>query len=115
MGDALVDATDIHHDRLLSFENTCEVLISSIQTLKSRVGSLVDIGEKFTAPTLWGSTVLIAYYLSKVSEDFETIKDEDVKYYSQCLRLQIRAMKIDELACKSIGLSSCELMNLLNK
>ena len=38
-----------------------------------------------------------------------------LKYYSQCLRLQIRAMKIDELACKSIGLSNCELMNLLNK
>ena len=40
---------------------------------------------------------------------------DNIKYYSQCLRLQIRAMKIDELACKSIGLSNCELMNLLNK
>ena len=38
-----------------------------------------------------------------------------LKYYLQCLGLLIRAMKIDELACKSIGLSNCELMNLLNK
>ena len=36
-----------------------------------------------------------------------------LKFNSQCLRLQIRAMKIDELACKNIGLS--QLMNVLNK
>ena len=78
MGDALADATDIHHDRLVSLENSCEVLIGSIQTLKSRMGSAVDIGERFTAPTFWGSTAFIAYDLSKVTQDVDTIKEDVV-------------------------------------
>ena len=29
MGDALADATDVHHDRLVSLENNCEVMIGT--------------------------------------------------------------------------------------
>ena len=45
-------------------------------TLRSRVGSSLDIGERYTAPTLWGSTAFIADDLSKVAEEFANLKNE---------------------------------------
>ena len=33
MGDALADATDVHHDRLVNLENNCEIMITAIQTI----------------------------------------------------------------------------------
>ena len=67
MGDALAEATDIHHDRLVSLENNCEVMIGTIQTLKSRIGSAVDIGDKFTAPTFGGLQLLLLSMISRRS------------------------------------------------
>jgi hypothetical protein len=61
------------------------------------------------------STGTLQLLLRQVDDFSVAAKDREIKYYSQCLRLQIRAVKIDELACKNIGLSNCELMNLLNK
>ena len=79
MGYALEEATSLHHDRLCTLEDNLEVMIGMIQTLKSRVGSSVDIGERFTAPTLWGSTACIADELTKVSEDMVALKKEMLK------------------------------------
>ena len=78
MGDALADATDVHHDRLVNLENNCEIMIATIQTLKSRIGTAVDIGDRFAAPTLWGSTSFIAYDLAKASSDIASINAEVV-------------------------------------
>ena len=52
MGDALVDVTSVHHGRLMSLEDNLETLLGMVQTMKAAVGSQVDIGERFTAPTL---------------------------------------------------------------
>ena len=69
MGQALTEVTAIHHDRLFTLEDNVEVIIRMFQTLKSRIGSSVNIGDRFIAPNLWGSTAFIADDLSKVTED----------------------------------------------
>jgi hypothetical protein len=79
MGFALEESTSIHHDRLCTLEDNLEVMIGMMQTLKSRIGSSVDIGERFTAPTLWGSTAFIADDLAKVSEGYELASRADHK------------------------------------
>jgi hypothetical protein len=59
----------------LSKDLYLEVVIGMMQTLKSRIGSSIDIGERFTAPTLWGSTACITDDLTKVSEDVVAFKE----------------------------------------
>ena len=76
MGEVLVESNAVHHDRLVSLEDTLEVMIGMIQTMKSRVGPSVDIGEKFSAPILWGATAFIPDDLSKVGEDISILKSE---------------------------------------
>ena len=51
MSVALEDTVSIHHDRLLFLEENLEVMIGVVQTLKGRVGSALNIGEKYVAPT----------------------------------------------------------------
>jgi hypothetical protein len=75
MGHASEEATSLHHDRLCTLEDNLEVMIGMMQTLKSRIGSSIDIGERFTAPTLWGSTACITDDLTTVSEDMVTLKE----------------------------------------
>ena len=74
MGDAFEESTTLHHERLVTLEDNLEVMIGIMQTLKARVGSSVDIGERYSAPTLWGSTAFIAEDLSKVSEGLNTLE-----------------------------------------
>ena len=76
MSDVLVESNSINHDRLVTLEGNLEVMIGMVQTLRSRMGSSVDIGERYTAPTLWGSTAFIAEDLSKFSEDFASIRSD---------------------------------------
>ena len=52
MARAVGDNIEIHHDRLVSLEDSIETMIGMVQTLKARVGSTIDIGEFFSAPTL---------------------------------------------------------------
>jgi hypothetical protein len=79
MADAVAEATSIHHERLFTLEDTCEVMIGMIQTMKARIGSSVDLGERFTAPTLWGATAFIADDLTKMAHDFSVLQSESVK------------------------------------
>ena len=78
MGQALEEVVDIHHDRLVSMEDSLEVMIGVVQTLKARVGSTIDIGDMYSTPTLWGSTAFIADDLSKVSQGLNTLNSEVV-------------------------------------
>ena len=78
MGDALGQATTIHHERLISLEDNLEILLGMVQTMRAEIGNSVDIGDKFTAPTLWGSTAFIADDLTRVSEDLLTLQSEVV-------------------------------------
>ena len=75
MGEAFEETTSLHHDRLVTLEDNLEVMIGVMQTLKSRVGSSLDIDERFSAPTLWGSTAFIADDLTKVSEGLTALED----------------------------------------
>ena len=74
MGGALSEVTAIHHDRLVSVEDDLEVMIGVVQTIKARTGTAVDLGDRFSAPTLWGSTAAIAGDLSKITKDFDDIQ-----------------------------------------
>ena len=78
MGHALSDVTSIHHDRLLTLEDNLEVLLGMVQTMRAGIGPSVDIGDKFTAPTLWGSTAFMADDLTRVSDDLFTLQSEVV-------------------------------------
>ena len=49
MGDVIVEANAVNHDRLISLEGTLEIMIGMVQTMKSRIGGSADIGEKFSA------------------------------------------------------------------
>ena len=68
MSVALEDTVSIHHDHLLFLEENLEVMIGVVQTLKGRVGSALNIGEKYVAPTLWGATAFIAEEVSNMVE-----------------------------------------------
>jgi hypothetical protein len=76
MGMAVEESTAIHHDRLVSLEDSLEVMIGMVQTLKGRIGSTVDIGEQYTAPTLWGATAFIADDLTRVCEEMSGMKEQ---------------------------------------
>ena len=78
MGDALIDVTSVHHGRLASLEDNLETLLGMVQTLKATIGAPLDIGERFTAPTLWGSTAFMADDLMRVTEDLFTLQAEVV-------------------------------------
>ena len=78
LSDAMFETNSINHDRLVNLEGNLEVMIGMVQTIRSRVGSSVDIGEKYTAPTLWGSTAFIAEDLFKVAEDFSALRSDVV-------------------------------------
>ena len=78
LGDVLSEANVIHHDRLVNLENTIEVMIGIVQTMRSRIGSSVDIGERFTAPTLWGSTGFIADEITNLTEEIASFKEKEV-------------------------------------
>ena len=85
MGLAVEEATSIHHDRLTSLEDNLETMIGMMQTLKSRVGSSLDIGERFTAPTLWGSTAFISDELTKLSDDMVELHTMTIKPIQESL------------------------------
>ena len=87
MGDVLVEVNSVNHDRLITLEGTLEVMIGMVQTMKSRIGSSVDIGQKFSAPTLWGSTAFIADDLTKVSEDLSALQSEVVAPMKEAMTL----------------------------
>ena len=78
MGDVLVEANSTKHYCLIALEGNLEVMIGMVQTIRSRMGNSVDIGEKFSAPTLWGSTAFIANDLTMVSEDFSSMQTDVV-------------------------------------
>ena len=87
MGEAVQDVTAIHHDRLVSLEDDLEVMIGVVQTLKSRLGTTVDLGEQFTAPTLWGAAAFIADDLTKVTQDLEDMYECAIKPMEETLTL----------------------------
>ena len=78
LGDVLSEANVINHNRLVNLENTIEVMIGIVQTMRSRIGSSVDIGERFTAPTLWGSTGFIADEMTRLTAEIAFFKDKEV-------------------------------------
>ena len=73
-----MDVTNVHHGRLVTLEDNLETLLGMVQAMKAKVGSAVDIGDRFTAPTLWGSTAFIAEDLSRVTEVLYTLQAEVV-------------------------------------
>jgi hypothetical protein len=87
MSYALEDTTSLHHDRLVTLEDNLEVMIGVIQTLKSRVrvGSSVDIGERFVAPTLWGSTGFIEEDLTRLSEELRVTTEQIINPMKETL------------------------------
>ena len=74
MGGALAEVTAIHHDRLVSVESDVEIMIGAVQTIKARTGTAVDLGDRFSAPTLWGSTAVITGDFTKITQDFDDIQ-----------------------------------------
>ena len=46
-----------------------EVMLGMVQNMKARIGNGVELEEKFSAPTLWGSTAFIADDLVRVSKE----------------------------------------------
>ena len=78
LGDVLAEASVLHHDRLVTLENTIEVMIGIVQTMRSRMGSSVDSGERFTATTLWGSTAFIADEITWLTEEISTFKGKAI-------------------------------------
>ena len=87
MGDVLVESNDLHHERLVTLEDSLEVMIGMMQTMKSRVGASVDLGEKFSAPTLWGATAFIVGDLMKVSDEFSALQNEFVAPMKEALNV----------------------------
>ena len=75
MGEAVQDVAEIHHDRLVSLEDDLEVMIGVVQTLKSRLGTTVDLGEWYTAPR----AAFMADDLTKVTQDLDDMKKFAVK------------------------------------
>ena len=87
MGDVFVEMNAVNHDRSITLEGTLEVMIGMVQTMKSRIGTLVDIGQTLSAPTLWGSTAFIADDLTKVSENLSVLQAEVVVPMKEAMTL----------------------------
>ena len=77
-GNVFQEATTLYHDRLVELEDNLEIVLGMVQTLKSGVGVTANIGEKFSAPTLWGVTGFMADDIAKLGEDFLDLKEEIV-------------------------------------
>ena len=73
MGDVLGEVSASANERLESLENNLEVMLGMVQTMKARLGTGVELDEKFSAPTLWGTTSFIADDLVRVSEEVSTL------------------------------------------
>lgn len=78
MGEALGEVATIHQDRLVTLEDNLETLLGMVQTIRAGLGNSVDIGDKFTAPTLWGSTAFIADDLTRITEEFAVLRSDVV-------------------------------------
>jgi transcriptional regulator with PAS, ATPase and Fis domain len=46
------------------------------QTLRTRVGNVVEVNEKFIAPTLWGSTSSISDEVVHINDNVDTLVSE---------------------------------------
>jgi hypothetical protein len=87
MSFALEDTAALHHDQLVTLEDNLEVMIGVIQTLKSRVGSSVDIGDRYLAPTLWGSTAFIADDLTRLSDELTSMSQNIISPMKETLEV----------------------------
>ena len=87
LGEVVLEVNGVYHDRLVTLEDSIEVMIGMIQTLKARFGSPADLGERFTAPTLWGSTAFMAEDLSKVTHEMEHLHEDTILPMQESLAL----------------------------
>ena len=60
MNDGVKELASLTHNRFINAELNVDTLMGIIQSLKSRDGDAVDVEERFLAPTLWGTTSIIA-------------------------------------------------------
>ena len=87
LGEVVLEVNGVYHDRLVTLEDSIEVMIGMIQTLKARFGSPADLGERFTAPTLWGSTAFMAEDLTKVTQEFGALQEDVIHPIHESLAL----------------------------
>ena len=87
LGEVVLEVNGVYHDRMVTLEDSIEVMIGIIQSLKARFGSPADLGERFTAPTLWGSTAFMAEDLTKVTQEVEVIQDDVIPPIHESLAL----------------------------
>ena len=99
MSDAVTDLSQIHQDRLVALEDNLEVMIATVQTIKAKVGVSVDLGERYTAPTIWGSAAFMAEDLSKVLGDLDEFQEGVISPFQKSLD-DLAAMDV-ELVSKS--------------
>ena len=83
MNDGAAELATLTHNRFTSVETNADVMMGILQALKSRVGNAIDVDERFVAPTLWGTTSIIADQVSGMKAT--------VDYLSQ----EVRPMKTD--------------------
>ena len=74
MSGVVTDLSTVHHERLVNLEDDLEAMIATVQTIKARVGVSLDLGERYTAPTLWGSAAFMAEDLAKALSDFDELQ-----------------------------------------
>ena len=75
LGEVVLEVNGVYHERMVTLEDSIEVMIGMVQTLKARFGSPADLGECFTAPTLRASTAFMAEDLTKVTQEVEALQD----------------------------------------
>lgn len=60
MIDGVKELASLTHNRFVNAELNVNMLMGIIQSLKSCLGDVVDVEDRFVAPTLWRTTSIIA-------------------------------------------------------
>ena len=76
MGEGMEELAVMTYQRLVKLEGSVEVFSDIAQTLRTRVGNVVEVNDKFIAPTLWGSTSCILDEVVRIIDNVDTLLSE---------------------------------------
>lgn len=103
VGRALEEIATLTHRRFVENEENVHLVSGAVQNLISVLGPTVEMGEKFEAPTLWGTTAFVGNEVEQTAEEVSHLKVQLVELKTSVSKIMEEKTSQEESSSEANG------------